>query len=56
MFLGKMTFEFDTNDRYLLKMAVELLKEQVGALVDTPEQQESAVERAEYFIRLFTER
>jgi hypothetical protein len=56
MFLGKMTFEFDTNDRYLLKLAAELLREQAGALVDTEEQEAWAKQRAEYFIRLFTER
>lgn len=56
MFLGKMSFEFDTNDRFLLKIAAELLREQAGMVTDTEEQREWAEKRAEYFIRLFAER
>ncbi len=56
MFLGKQTFEFDTNDRFLLRIASELLKENVSMVLDTPEQQDWARQRAEYFIRQFTER
>lgn len=56
MFLGKMTFEADTNDRFLLKMALELLEANTSMLFDTPEEQKWAKQRAGYWRRRFTER
>jgi hypothetical protein len=56
MFLGKIGYEFDTHDRFLLKIAAELLEENVAMVLDTEEQQQWAKQRAQYFQRLFQER
>lgn len=56
MFLGKMSFDFDVNDRFLLMLAAELLEKHAETVTETPEEAQWARKRAAYFRRLFTER
>jgi len=56
MFLGKIQFEFDLNDRFLLRLAAELLEQNADKVLSNPEQQQWTRERAQYFQRLFKER
>jgi hypothetical protein len=56
VFLGKIAYEFDENDRMLLRIASELLQDNAGAVFDTPEQQAWAINRSKYLQRLFQEK